>query len=49
MGFGINVSDLNYADDITAFTSDPASAQVMLNEIAYFSQLLGMNISKVSN
>ncbi|KAK2708467.1 hypothetical protein QYM36_014169 [Artemia franciscana] len=44
MGFGINVLDLDYADDIDAFAADPATAQAMLNEIAHFSQLLGMKI-----
>ena len=42
MGLGINMSDLNYADDIDALHADPATAQGMLNEIAHFSQLQGM-------
>ena len=45
MGLGINVSDLDYADDINALAADPATAQAMLNEIAHFSQLLGMKIN----
>ncbi|KAK2701841.1 hypothetical protein QYM36_019520 [Artemia franciscana] len=45
MGLGINVSDLDYADDINTFTADPATAQAMLNEIAYFSQPLGIKIN----
>ena len=44
MGLGINVSDLDYADDIDALAADPATAKAMLNEIA-FSQLLGMKIN----
>ena len=45
MGLGINVSDLDYTDDIIALVTDPATAQAMLNEIAHFSQLLGMKIN----
>ncbi|KAK2722958.1 hypothetical protein QYM36_003224 [Artemia franciscana] len=45
MGLGINVTDLNYADDIDALAADPATAQAMLNEIAHFSLLLGMKIN----
>ncbi|KAK2708807.1 hypothetical protein QYM36_014430 [Artemia franciscana] len=45
MGLGINESDLDHADDIDAFAADPATAQAMLNELAHFSQLLGMNIN----
>ncbi|KAK2726630.1 hypothetical protein QYM36_007459 [Artemia franciscana] len=40
MGLGINVSNLDYADDINALAADPATAQAMLNEIVHFSQLL---------
>ena len=40
IGSGINVFDLNYAEDIVALNTDPAAAQAMLNEIEYFSQLL---------
>jgi len=36
------VSDLDYVDDIDAFGADPATPQATLNEIAHFSQLLGM-------
>ncbi|KAK2707076.1 hypothetical protein QYM36_014938 [Artemia franciscana] len=42
---GINVSDLDYVDDIDALSADPATAQAMLNEIAHFFQLLGMKIN----
>ncbi|KAK2726100.1 hypothetical protein QYM36_000530 [Artemia franciscana] len=45
LGLGINVSDLDYADDIEAVIADSATAQTMLNEIAYFSQLLSMKIN----
>ncbi|KAK2701723.1 hypothetical protein QYM36_019637 [Artemia franciscana] len=45
LGLGINVSDLDYADDIEAVIADSATAQTMLNKIAYFSQLLGMKIN----
>ncbi|KAK2705924.1 hypothetical protein QYM36_016068 [Artemia franciscana] len=45
MGLVINLSDLDYADDIGALVVDPATAQAMLNEIAHFSQLLGMKIN----
>ena len=47
MGLGINLSDLDYADDIVALAADPATAQEMLNKIAYFSQLLDMKINTV--
>ncbi|KAK2727207.1 hypothetical protein QYM36_007889 [Artemia franciscana] len=39
------VSDLDYADDIDALAADSVTAQAMLNEIAHFSQLLGMKIN----
>ena len=45
MGLGINVSIMDYADDTDALAADPATAQAMLNEIAYFSHLLGMKIN----
>ena len=45
MGLGINVSDLDYADDIDALAADPATAQATVNKIAHFSQLLGMKIN----
>ena len=45
MGLGINVSDLDYTDNIEALAADPATTQAMLNEIAYFSQLLVMQIN----
>ena len=49
MGFGINVPDLDYADDIGALAADPTTVQTMLNEIAYLSQLLGKKINKVKS
>ena len=39
------MSDLDYVDDIDAFGADPATPQATLNEIAHFSQLLGMKIN----
>ncbi|KAK2709456.1 hypothetical protein QYM36_013198 [Artemia franciscana] len=47
MGLGINVSDLDYANDIVALAADPATAEERLNEIAYFSLLLGMKIKTI--
>ncbi|KAK2727784.1 hypothetical protein QYM36_008318 [Artemia franciscana] len=46
-GLGINVSDLDYVDDIDDIAADPAAAYAMLNEIAHFFQLLGMKINTV--
>jgi len=34
MGLGVNISDLDYADDIGALVADPTTVQAMLNEIA---------------
>ncbi|KAK2725350.1 hypothetical protein QYM36_000002 [Artemia franciscana] len=47
IGLDSSVSDLNYADDIGAFTADPAPAQAIVNEIPLFSQLLGKKINAV--
>jgi hypothetical protein len=44
---GIDASDLDYAGDIITLAADPTTAQAMQNEIAYFSQVLGMKINKV--
>ncbi|KAK2717556.1 hypothetical protein QYM36_006367 [Artemia franciscana] len=33
-GLGVNISDLDYADDIGALVGDPTTVQAMLNEIA---------------
>ncbi|KAK2726394.1 hypothetical protein QYM36_000732 [Artemia franciscana] len=45
MGLGTNLAKLDNTDDIETFTADLVTAQATLNEIALFSQLLGMNIS----
>ncbi|KAK2720693.1 hypothetical protein QYM36_004547 [Artemia franciscana] len=47
MGLGINVSDLDYADDIVALTADPATTQDILSDIACFFQLLSIKINTV--
>ncbi|KAK2707992.1 hypothetical protein QYM36_015620 [Artemia franciscana] len=47
MGSGINMSDLDYTDDIVALAADLATAQEMLKDIACLSQLLGMKINTV--
>ena len=49
IGLGINVSDLDYVDDIDDIAADPAAAYAMLNEIAHFFQLLGMKIKNGQN
>ena len=47
MGLGINVSDLDYADDIVALTADPATTQDILSDIACFFQRLSIKINTV--
>ncbi|XP_065564307.1 uncharacterized protein LOC136029731 [Artemia franciscana] len=44
MGSGINMSDLDYTDDIVALAADLATAQEMLKDIACLSQLLDKSI-----
>ncbi|KAK2708988.1 hypothetical protein QYM36_014574 [Artemia franciscana] len=41
--------NIYYADDIVALAADPVIAQAMLNEMAYFSQLVGMKINTVKS
>ena len=47
MGFGINVPDLDYADDISALAADPTTVQAMLNEIAYSLSMKSLKINWV--